>query len=301
MEAKADDGDEVEVVEQPPTAESAAQATVGSKSQPSAPTAAQRMKWAVTKPLGATAAVWDYFGVYTLMRMLGHAVCLLCRLEVNRGADRSTTPLIQHLRHHHPEVLIDGVVKRLQAEGRMDEFATVSPGFLDAFVKWLVMTQQPLSVCENEYFERMVHSLNPKVQVPYRSKIDNRLIEIEAQVRAAITALVAGQYVACTTDAWTSVANVSYCSLTLAYVNAAWELVNLSLDCSAFPGSHDGQAIAAKLTELLDQYQIPVSHVVAAVTDTAPNMVRSARFMSYDWHGCMAHMLELVTGETHSI
>lgn len=182
----------------------------------------------------------------------------------------------------------------------MDEFAEVSPGFLDAFVKWVVMTSQPLSVCEDQYFERMVKALNSKVSTPYRSKVDKRLIEIEAQVRCAITALVAGQYVACTTDAWTSVANVAYCSLTIAYINAAWQMVNLSLDCSAFPGSHDGQTIAAKLHQLLAQYEIPTSHVVAAVTDTAANMVRSARFMEFDWHGCMAHMLELVTGKRES-
>ena len=73
--------------------------------------------------------------------------------------------------------------------------------------------------------------------------------------------------------------------------------MNLSLDCSAFPGSHDGPTVAAKLLQMLDEYKIPTSHVVATVTDTAANMVRSARFMPFDWHGCMSHMLELVTGE----
>lgn len=103
-------------------------------------------------------------------------------------------------------------------------------------------------------------------------------------------------WLACTTDAWTSVANVAYMCLTLHFITADWQLVSMSLDCSPFPGSHDGPSVAAKLNELLEAYGISLNNVVAAVTDTAPNMCRAARFMQYDWHGCMAHMLELVTG-----
>ena len=63
--------------------------------------------------------------------------------------------------HHHPECAIDGIVQSMQQDGRMSEFAESSPGFLDAFVKWVVMAQQPLSVGESTYFQNMVHSLNP--------------------------------------------------------------------------------------------------------------------------------------------
>jgi zinc finger BED domain-containing protein 1 (E3 SUMO-protein ligase ZBED1) len=38
-----------------------------------------------------------------------------------------------------------------------------------------------------------------------------------------------------------------------------------------------------------------MEQVMACVTDTAPNMVKSARFMGFDWMGCMAHQLELIT------
>jgi hypothetical protein len=196
-----------------------------------------------------------------------------------------------HIRHQHPEKFTDGLLEKLEAQpGAMLKFTEASPGFPDAFMKWLVMTQQPFSTVESPYFQAMIRSLSSRAVIPTRASISTRLLEINLSIKQALRGLVAGMWLACTTDAWTSVANVAYLCLTLHFITADWQLVSMSLDCSPFPGSHDGPSVAAKLNELLEAYGISLNNVVAAVTDTAPNMCRAARFMQYDWHGCMAHM-----------
>ena len=261
------------------------------------PTAEVRSLWPVAKPAGCSSEWWQYFSVYTLLRMAGVAVCNLCRAEVPRGGSSSTSGLRAHIVNQHPEYYEDNVLRKLKAKpGAMDRYTVSNPDFIDCFLKWLVMTRQPLSVAENPYFKRMLASLSSKVNVPSRTTITTKLIELQLQIQEAIKLLVMGLFVACTTDAWTSVANITYCSLTLHFITSNWQLVCLSLDCCSFPGSHTGERVAAKLNELLASYGIAKHHVMACVTDTASNMKKSARFMEYDWMGCMAHQLELVTG-----
>jgi hypothetical protein len=95
----------------------------------------------------------------------------------------------------------------------------------------------------------------------YRTAVTQRLKELDQQVRKAMCHLVSGRFVACTTDAWTSVASEAFVALTLHWLTEAFELVTISLDCSTFPGSHKGEVVAAKLNELLFSYGIPEDHV----------------------------------------
>jgi len=255
-----------------------------------------RRKWHTHKLRGAKSKVWNWFKVYTFERCSHLAICNTCGMEVNRGPKKSTTPLQQHLDAHHPQLNVQSAVDEMEREGGMHKFAVLNPDFPDALLKWMVMTQQALSTTSSPYFKNMVKALSKNTKVPGRKALTKRLAQIDLQVRQAICKLVVGMFVSCTTDAWTSAANEAFCSLTLHWLTEAFELVSLSLDCSTFPGSHTGEAVAAKLNEMLKSYGIAEDHVVAAVTDTAPAMVKAGRFMCYDWLGCMAHLLELVTG-----
>ena len=87
-----------------------------------------------------------------------------------------------------------------------------------------------------------------------------RVVKANYETKDTATSLVMGLFVACTTDAWTSVANITYCSLTLHFITSNWQLVCLSLDCCSFPGSHTGERVAAKLNELLASYGIAKDH-----------------------------------------
>jgi hypothetical protein len=108
------------------------------------------------------------------------------------------------------------------------------------------------------------------------------------------------EFLACTTDCWTSDAGVAFCSLTVQFINSKFHLVNLPLDCSHFPGSHTGEAIAAKLVAMFERYNLDsewmAEHVGAAVTDTLGSNVVAARLLPCEWMGCIDHQIELITG-----
>jgi hypothetical protein len=134
----------------------------------------------------------------------------------NTGVDsESTTPLKQHLKHKRPGLDLKGTAEKMEQEGAMEQFAVVNPDFPDSLLKWIIMTQQPLSASDNPYFKIMVHSLSRKTPVPNRKAVTQRLKELDQQVRKAMCRLVSGGFVACTTDAWTSVANEAFVALTL--------------------------------------------------------------------------------------
>jgi hypothetical protein len=110
-------------------------------------------QWPVEKPTGCTSEWWQYFSVYTLLRMAGVAICNICRAEVPRGGSSSTSGLKAHIVNQHPEYYKDNVLRKLKSKpGAMDRYTVTNPDFIDCFLKWLVMTRQPLSVADSPYF-----------------------------------------------------------------------------------------------------------------------------------------------------
>jgi BED zinc finger len=146
-------------------------------------TEAERRAWKVVAPRGCSSEWWQYFSVYTFATWLGVAVCNLCRAEVPRGNASSTTPLRQHIEGYHPEYYADGILRKLEKKpGAMHRFTVTNPAFLESSIKWLVMTQQPLSVAESPHFKSVLASLSSKVAVPSRRVITEKLIGFEQQV-----------------------------------------------------------------------------------------------------------------------
>ncbi|CAN0341489.1 unnamed protein product, partial [Phaeothamnion confervicola] len=98
-----------------------------------------------------------------------------------------------------------------------------------------------------------------------------------------------------TVDSWTSPANQTYFSLTRHAISDNWELLSLAADCV----KHEGHTRATDLAEhivnnLVGKYSIDV---VSLVSDCEPSMVAAGRAIPFDHNGCLAHRLDLVTGE----
>ena len=54
-------------------------------------------------------------------------------------------------------------------------------------------------------------------------------------------------------------------------------------------------AIAAAVSEALQQYGASLNDVVTITTDTAANVKAAGSMMAADWIGCAAHIIELST------
>ncbi|KAJ1394201.1 ribonuclease H-like domain-containing protein [Ochromonadaceae sp. CCMP2298] len=112
--------------------------------------------------------------------------------------------------------------------------------------------------------------------------------------------MLKGEYVASSTDGWSSSTNVPFVATTCHFINADWELLSLVLSCRKKEGRSRATDHLEDFKEDLEAYYIPAENVVAVVTDTEPTMVAFGRMLQ-EWcptiavHGCADHILEVTT------
>ena len=98
--------------------------------------------------------------------------------------------------------------------------------------------------------------------------------------------------VAITCDAWTSIATVSYVTVTAHFINNDWQLVSLVLQTRAMYESHTGANVADLLKKVASEWHLNDNDLVL-VTDNASNMVVAAQLGGFVHVKCFAHTLNL--------
>lgn len=99
------------------------------------------------------------------------------------------------------------------------------------------------------------------------------------------------QYFALTKDHWTSCANESYMAATLHYIDDAWILRSLTLNCAPHTGETTGVLMAKLLKEGWESLDLRAKQLVAVVTDTAANMTAAGWLYPSPLIYCAAHTL----------
>ncbi|XP_025203269.1 zinc finger BED domain-containing protein 6-like [Melanaphis sacchari] len=94
-------------------------------------------------------------------------------------------------------------------------------------IKMIVKEYYPFSIVEDVEFIKLVNMLNPGYSLPSRKTLSTSLLpvlynEIYKKVQSDIE--VNAQYVALTTDAWTSLKNESYTAITVHFIDQNCEL-----------------------------------------------------------------------------
>ena len=120
------------------------------------------------------------------------------------------------------------------------------------------MDLRPYSVVENEGFRGMVRTLEPKYKIPSRRYFtDTALPTLYSETKSNVldTLMEAGR-VAITCDAWTSVATVSYVTVTAHFISDEWQLVSLVLQTRAMYESHTGANVADLLKRVADEWHL---------------------------------------------
>jgi hypothetical protein len=180
-----------------------------------------------------------------------------------------------------------------QQKASLLAFMEQTPTFEKMCVRWMVLTFQAISVVEHEAFSSMIHSLSPRIRVPTRRDVVADLASLETTAREGILQELEGQFAALTQDAWTSGAMDAFLSLTTHYLDENFAAHSLTVECSPFPGSHTGEAIAAKTEQMLQRAGVPLSHVSAIVADNAANQALAGRLSDFDSVACVPHTLQL--------
>jgi hypothetical protein len=270
-----------------------------------------------SKKRNAKSGIWHFFEVYHDPKFQNLAFCLLCQQDVNYSKTMSTGILTRHVRKKHQcnykAMLESEITKKFRANAEsnvklqwcIDKYAEFNSFFDAKLTRWIVQTYQPLSACENPFFREMCCSLNPKAPIIGAHKIKVLLLQESACVRVKLRSILKGVDVSVTTDAWTSWYNVTYITCTAHFVDPkTWLLHHFPLGLFNKSGTSLAENVVKTVKDVWLGYDIDYSNITCIVTDTEATMVKVARIfvsqaeheaLQVSWHGCIDHLLNLIT------
>lgn len=109
--------------------------------------------------------------------------------------------------------------------------------------------------------------------------------------------LIEAEYVALTTDTWTSNSTQSFMAVTAHYVSANWKQVSVLLGCFKFGESHSAKNLRNALIQLIKRWNLE-RKIVSASTDTAYNIVAGIRLTGWYHVPCFTHKVNLVVQDS---
>ncbi|XP_050062310.1 E3 SUMO-protein ligase ZBED1-like [Aphis gossypii] len=155
---------------------------------------------------------------------------------------------------------------------------------------------QPLSIVENSGFQNMIKLLDSRYQIPSRRSLSRTIIpEIYENVKNRVQSLLnKTNYVAITTDVWTSMNTDSFITITAHFFPTdQTRLKTIVLCTKKLESNHTGTYLAEVMTNELNIWDI-YPKVIAIVTDGGANIKAAVRLMGIQHMPCIAHKLNLV-------
>lgn len=195
-------------------------------------------------PPKAKAPEWAYFKQYAANheRSRIYAVCVLCkekeitesekkRRKLNHENyevkyEQSTSKLTRHVQHHHSEAYKE-LNKRKASQllkGGGERFFKNVTSSKDKFYKFMIMTYQPLSFVENEYFRDWIGSISDNYKHMSRTGVKNTYAMLAAIMKEQIQDLLKGKHVALTGDKWSSIGHQGFLGLTVHFIDDSWNM-----------------------------------------------------------------------------
>lgn len=164
----------------------------------------------------------------------------------------------------------------------------------------------PYSFVDSMAFRDLMNEVIPEYQVPSRTTLTRSIIpEMVQKATDSISleleaARQDAQSWSLTTDLWTSRSLDSYISMTCHYMTNNFILEKHTLATSYFPGSHTGEAIYHKLSDIMDKWNIQHGEQtvpVYVVSDNARNLSAAIALSPWNHVLCFAHSLQLAVND----
>jgi hypothetical protein len=231
----------------------------------------------------------------------------------------STGMLNRHLKSQHPKVFEAEVATRVekqlsssdqsgsqQVQLGISKFIKNCPLFEDCLVKWMVSTYQPLQCVNEKSFQDMCKSLNKCAPIITRERIGSLVKEKYHFTKIKLQTILKNRKCILTTDSWTSISNTSYVTCTCHFIEQkTWTLHSIVMGLFAKDGGATATEVVRYVEQQMFSFDVQYKNLAAIVTDTEATMVAAGRLFvsnsigvdgSTKWLGCIAHLLELVTG-----
>jgi hypothetical protein len=270
-------------------------------------------QWAREKPRSTISKIWQFgFSKYTENKLPEIVVCDLCaasedyhNCEVKYGKSKTTTCLMQHLRHHHTEKWKEYLTDQQMSKSAQRNAKDLLHGFVgpwDSLVcRMIVEGTVPLDVVTNPVFEATVIALNKKQKLPTVEVVVNKLLaNQQRRVQAIIDAIMCGNCEALSAHGWTSEEGRAYYSIIRHCIDKEWRLHSLPL----MTVEHDLSASREWLTGVVDAaIQERSLDCIAVVCDAAEAQVQvqGASLPRRPWtrclDGCLQEAAEVCLGQ----
>ena len=154
---------------------------------------------------------------------------------------------------------------------------------------------QPFSIVEDEGFKYLLKNLEPRYTLPSRSTVSRTLLpKMNGELRKKLKGeLDAVDYIAITTDCWTSRATDSYITATAHFIDSEWNLRSVVLETVIMIEAHTSENLRKQLLNIFESWEIK-EKIVAIVSDNASNIKKAIKELGLPHVGCFAHTLNLV-------
>ncbi|CAJ1068387.1 zinc finger BED domain-containing protein 1-like isoform X2 [Xyrichtys novacula] len=130
---------------------------------------------------------------------------------------------------------------------------------------------RPLSMVEDEGFQKMISTFNPKYTLPSRTYFTKLMEKKYEEIKAKLTNILKKcDSIALTADIWTSVATEAYLGVTGHFLGEDWEVKSHSLTTMHLEERHTAANIAEWLEDVIAKFDIPPKKIKAVVHDNGP-------------------------------
>ncbi|XP_044573520.1 E3 SUMO-protein ligase ZBED1-like [Drosophila ananassae] len=244
---------------------------------------------------------WDHFKKDVRKT---HGVCNYCGKAIKTNGN--TTNLLDHLRHMHPDRLKVGKGQNDNATA-LDVFVGRSTFYsndsarkrkLDEMVMNMIAVDvQPFSCVEDEGLINLLREMDPRYKLPSRTHLRDTVLpnQYDRLKIVLISVLDKIDFLALTTDLWTSRANEGYITITCHFVWTGAKLISAVLATRQLVTStnHTAPNIAETISSVLTEWAI-ASKVVCVVTDNDSTMKKACELLKYKHLPCVAHTINLL-------
>ncbi|XP_055035972.2 E3 SUMO-protein ligase ZBED1-like [Misgurnus anguillicaudatus] len=242
--------------------------------------------------------VWNYFDQNDQ-----HVVCKICQIELSYH--NSTSTMRSHMKSKHQTVNIDQSTEERQlpitaftTAGNVRPMCTPERAekTTNLISKMIARDMLPLSFVKGDGFKEVLHFLEPDYNPPSRKTITARIeLQYECKVSELKTTLGKVEFVAITTDSWTSLTTESYVTITCHFI-ADSKVKSYVLQTRALEERHSAANLAEHLKTSVEQWGL-AGKVVACVHDNASNIVAANRDVDWESLSCFAHTLQLAIND----
>ncbi|XP_067226603.1 E3 SUMO-protein ligase ZBED1-like [Chanodichthys erythropterus] len=263
---------------------------------------------------GTTSPIWQFFGFRPdesgQPRDPTEVLCKICSCVV-RAKDGQTTNLHDHLRVRHPAEYATlstraGPSKKASQGQQMitgafakgTKYKTDSNRWrqlTDAVTRFLAKEMVSFNTVEKPSFKAMLRTFDKQYELPGRKYFSKTAIpNLFNEVRSNITKELGDiEYLALTTDMWSSCNMMPYMSVTVHYVNKNWTLQSKCLQTCFIPESHTADNLEEALREAINDWKLQEKQIACITTDNGANIVAAIRQLKWPWLSCFGHNLNL--------